>query len=274
MNSINFNAQLNLNRGEKAVASSMEKLSSGKRINSAADDAAGLAIALKFAAQIVGADQASRNANDGISMMQTADSGLEHVADNLQRMRELAVQSANGTYSAADRNTMQLEYQQNQVEVQHTVESTEFNGHKLLNDPASLAFQVGPNSNQSNDRTVVSTANILANAQVNDALSNSDVLSQTSGTDAIGKIDAALEHVNFERARLGATQNRLESTISNLQVSSENSAAARSRIEDTDYAKQTAELTRALILHKATLAAAAHSNISGQLVAGLLNKSF
>jgi len=274
VNSINFNAQININRSDKAVASSLEKLSSGKRINSAADDAAGLAIALKFAAQIVGADQASRNANDGISMMQTADSGLENVADNLQRMRELAVQSANGTYSAADRNTMQLEYQQNQAEVQHTVESTEFNGHKLLNDPASLAFQLGPNGKPPTDRTVVSTTNILANAQVNDALSNSDVLSQTTGTDAIGKIDAALEHVNVERARLGATQNRLESTISNLQVSSENSSAARSRIEDVDYAKQTAELTRALMVHKASLAAAAHSNISGQMVAGLLNRTF
>jgi len=221
---------------------------------------------------MVGANQAARNANDGISMMQTADSGLENVSANLQRMRELALQSANDTYSPADRQAMQLEYEQNQAQVRQTVESTDFNGHKLLSNQASLTFQVGANGDPASDQTVVSTENILANKDVSNAISQSDVTSQTSGSDAIAKIDAALEHVTLERVRLGATQNRLEYTVSNLQVTSENSAAAKSRIEDTDYAQQTAELTHSLIMHKAGMAATAYGNVSSQMVEGLLNK--
>lgn len=278
-NSINtnlsaLNTQNKLNRTDKTTKSAMEKLSSGKHINSAKDDAAGLAIALRFAAQIAGANQAARNANDGISLVQTAEGGLQEVTTNLQEMRELAVQSANATNSASDREALQLEYGERQAEIQRTVESTEFNGHKVLNDSSNLEFQVGPNADPSTNKTVVSTSNVLANADVSEVLDNTDLSSQTSSSDAISKIDAALEQVNLERARLGATQNRLESTVNNLQVSSNSSSAARSRIEDTDYAKQTAELTRSLILNQAGIGALSHAKVNSSLVAGLLNKSF
>ncbi|MDX1812430.1 MAG: flagellin, partial [Gammaproteobacteria bacterium] len=263
-----------LNKSDKSTQSALQKLSSGKRINSAKDDAAGLAIALRFAAQIAGANQAARNANDGISMVQTAEGGLQEVTDNLQRMRDLAVQSANASNSASDREALNLEYSQRQAEVQRTVESTDFNGHKVLNDSANLEFQVGPNADPAVNKTIVSTSNVTADADVKAALTESELSTQDSSTDAIGKIDAALQRVNEERARLGATQNRLESTVNNLSVSSENSSAARSRIEDTDYAKQTAELTRSLILNKAGIGALAHSKVNTALVAGLLNKSF
>ena len=279
VNSINsnikaINAQNNLNRNEKATQSAMEKLSSGKRINSAKDDAAGLAIALKFAAQIAGANQAARNANDGISLVQTAEGGLHEVSANLQEMRELAVQSANATNSSSDRQALQQEYSERGAEIQRTVEATDFNGHKVLNDSNNLEFQVGPNADPATNKTIVSTSNVLAEVDVNEVITNTDLATQASSSDAITKIDAALEQVNLERARLGATQSRLESTVNNLQVSAESGSATRSRIEDTDYAKQTAELTRSIILNKAGIASAAHANVSNNLVAGLLNKSF
>lgn len=269
-----LNTQNKLNKTDKSTQSALQKLSSGKRINSAKDDAAGLAIALKFAAQIAGANQATRNANDGISMVQTAEGGLQEVTESLQRMRELAVQSANGTNSSSDREALNLEYEQRQAEVQRTVESTEFNGHKVLNDANNLEFQVGPNADASTNKTIVSTSNVLSDADINEALTNTNLTSEVSSSEAITKIDAALEQVNLERARLGATQNRLESTVNNLQVSAESGSAARSRIEDTDYAKQTAELTRSIILNKAGIGALAHSKVNASLVSGLLNKTF
>lgn len=269
-----INAQNQLNRNEKNTQSALEKLSSGKRINSAKDDAAGLAIALRFAAQIAGANQAARNANDGISLVQTAEGGLQEVSGSLQRMRELAVQSANGTNSASDREALQQEYSAHQAEVQRTVEATDFNGHKVLSETANLEFQVGPNAAPATNKTIVSTANVTADANVQEALSNTELATQASSSDAIAKIDAAIEQVNLERARLGATQNRLESTVNNLQTSSESGSAARSRIVDADYAKQTAELTRSLILKDSGTSALAHANVSNSLVAGLLNKTF
>lgn len=278
MNSINtnnlaINAQRNLARTEKTLSTSMERLSSGKRINSARDDAAGLAIALKFAAQVVGADQAARNANDGISMLQTAEGGMQEVTQNLQRMRELAVQAANGTYTASDRAAMNQEYEQMQASIRSTIDSTEFNGHKVLNDAASIELQVGADAESAGNKTAVGAVDLLANADIQNVLTNSALSDQTLSSDAIAKIDAALDHVSAESARFGAMQNRLESTISNLQTSSEKSSAARSRIEDTDYAKEMSELTRSLILQKSTLAMAGHANASNQLVAGLLNRA-
>jgi len=277
-NSINtniksINSQRLLNNNENKIASSMEKLSSGKRINSAKDDAAGLAIALRFATQIAGSRQAARNANDGISMVQTAEGGLHEVSNNLQRMRDLAVQSANGTNSSSDRQALQLEYAEMQGEIERTVESTDFNGTKVLNDANNMDFQVGPNADPATNRVSVSTSNVLANAAVDDALSNSQITTQTASSDAIAQIDAAIEEVNLERARLGATQSRLASTVSNQEVSYENSASAKSRIMDTDYAKQTAEQARTLILKKSGIAALSHANVSSGMVAGLLNKT-
>lgn len=277
-NSINtnvksINSQHVLNKNENKIAESMEKLSSGKRINSAKDDAAGLAIALRFATQIAGSRQAARNANDGISLVQTAEGGLQEVSNNLQRMRELAVQSANGTNSSADRDALQLEFGEMQGEIKRTVESTEFNGTKVLSDANNLDFQVGPNADPATNRLTVSTSNVLADAAVDDALNNSDISTQSSSTDAIAQIDAAIEQVNLERSRLGASQNRLVSTVTNLEVSHENNSAAKSRIMDTDYAKQTAELARTLILKKTGIATLSHANVSSGMVAGLLNKT-
>ena len=278
-NSINtnlsaINTQNKLNKTDKSTKSAMEKLSSGKRINSAKDDAAGLAIALRFAAQMAGANQAARNTNDGISLVQVADGGLASVNDNLQRMRDLAVQSANGTNSASDRTALNLEYQQNQSSIQQTVQNADFNGIKVLNNTQNVDLQVGPNADPSTNQLTVTATNILSDPNVSGAVTQTDITTQTNSGDAITKIDAAIEQVNLERARLGATQSRLESTVSNLSNSYENSASARSRIEDTDYAKQTAELARSQILHQAGLSSLSHSYANASLVAGLLNKHF
>lgn len=266
-----INSQRMLNKNETAIANSLEKLSSGKRINSAKDDAAGLAIALRFATQIAGSQQAARNANDGISMVQTAEGGLHEATANLQRMRELAVQSANGTNSAPDRQALQTEFGELQGEISRTIESTEFNGQKVLNDSSNMVFQVGPNAPASNQMHV-STSNVLAEADVKQAVSNSDITTQANSGAAIAEIDAALEQVNMERARLGATQSRLESAVTTQQISHENNSAAKSRIYDADYAKQTSELARTLILQKAGIASLSHANVNSGLVSGLLNK--
>jgi len=268
-NIMSINAQKSLNRNDNDTATSLNRLSSGKRINSAKDDAAGLAIALKFAAQIVGSQQAARNTNDGISMLQVAEGGLEETTENLQRMRELAVQSANSTNNASDRQALQNEFSQMQSEVSRTAQSTEFNGTKVLNESQSHSFQTGPNPG---DQTVVTTNDILSDIDVSTAITSSDISSQTSSSDAIAKIDAALERVSSERSRFGASINTFESTVRNLDSSVENQSASKSRIEDTDYAKESSELTRSLILQKAGIAALSHAKVDSKLVFGLLNK--
>ncbi len=268
-NVMSLNAQNKLNKNDKNTATTVERLSSAKRINSAKDDAAGLAIALKFAAQIAGSQQAARNANDGVSLLQTAEGGLQESAANLQRMRELAVQSANATNSSSDRQALQQEFGELQGEIKRSVESTDFNGQKVLNDSQNLEFQTGPNAG---DTTVVSTSNVLADADVNTAVNSSEITSQASAGTSITEIDAALEKINQERARLGASQNRLESTVRNLETSVENQSASRSRIEDADYAKETSNLARDLILKKSSIAMLSHANANSKLVFGLLNK--
>jgi len=271
-NLMSLNSQKALNTNDKNTSTSVERLSSGKRINSAKDDAAGLAIALRFAAQISGSMQAARNANDGVSMIQTAEGGLNETTANLQRMRDLAVQSANGTNSSSDRQALQTEFGELQGEISRTIESTDFNGTKVLNNSQSLEFQTGPNADPATNITIVSTSNVLANADVSMALNTSEITSQTTSSTAITEIDAALSQVNSERARLGAAQNRMESTVRNLETSVVGQSASRSRIEDADYAKETSNLARDLILNKAGITALSHANINSQLVSGLLNK--
>ena len=267
-----LNAQNALNRNDKTTATSVERLSSAKRVNSAKDDAAGLAIALKFAAQIAGSQQAARNANDGVSLVQTAEGGLHEASANLQRMRDLAVQSANATNSSSDRQALQQEFGELQGEIKRTVESTDFNGTKVLNDSQNLEFQTGPNADPATNKTIVSTSNVLADADVSTAVTSSEITTQTTAGTAITEIDAALDQINQERARLGATQNRLESTVRNLETSVENQSATRSRIEDADYAKETSNLARDIILKEAGIAALSHANVNSKLVSGLLNK--
>jgi len=272
-NTQSLNTQNSLNKNDKATKSSLQKLSSGKRINSAKDDAAGLAIALKFATQISGSRQAARNANDAISLVQTAEGGLSEASENLQRMRELAVQSANGTNTASDRQALQIEFSQSQEEITLTVKSTEFNGNEVLHSSQNLEIQVGANGTSSSKLTVT-TNNVLSDPALKDALQNIDISSQGNSDTAIGKIDAAIEQISLERSRLGATQNSLVSTVKNIETYHENTSSARSQIIDTDFAKQTAELTKAKIKNNAGLAALSHGNISATLVSGLLNKKF
>ena len=250
----------------------MQRLSSGRRINSAKDDAAGLAIALKFAAQIVGSQQATRNTNDGISLLQVAEGGLQQATDDLQRMRELAVQSANGTNSSSDRQAMQAEYSQLQSGISQSIANTDFNGVNVLTDSQSLALQTGPNADPATNQTVININNVLADSDVKVALQTSEITSQVASGDAIAQIDAALDKISGERAKIGASINRLGSTVNNLATSVENQSAARSRIEDADYAKETSNLTRDLILQKASIAVLGHAKVNSKLVLGLLNK--
>jgi len=271
-NIMSINAQKSLNQTDKTTATSVQRLSSAKRINSAKDDAAGLAIALKFAAQIAGSQQAARNTNDGISLLQTAEGGLQESSANLSRMRDLAVQSANATNSSSDRQALQSEFGELQGEITRTIESTDFNGINVLNDAQNLQFQTGPNPEAGSNQTIVSTSNVLADVDVNTAVNSSQITTQAASGAAITEIDAALDKINMERARLGASQNTLESTVRHLASSVENQSASRSRIEDTDYAKETSNLARDQILAKAGIAALSHANVNSTLVSGLLNK--
>ena len=371
-NVMSLNSQRNLSASGNSLATSIQRLSSGLRINSAKDDAAGLAISERFTSQIRGLDQAVRNANDGISLAQTAEGALSEIGNNLQRIRELAVQASNGTNSQTDRDALDKEVSQLKSEIQRVAEQTNFNGTKLLNGSFSgVAFQVGADSGQTIEITSIANAQIAslggstsrfstnvaastitetgalaagsltingtdvgaidaaANAQeragqvveaINRVSSQTKVgasynsttgeitlsgaasftIGGTADADAVGvagatvaettavgintlsvssfassqmaidQIDNALKEVNTARADLGAIQNRFSSVVTNLQTSSENMSASRSRIRDTDYAKETAELTRNQILQQAGTAMLAQANSSSQSVLSLL----
>jgi flagellin len=371
-NVMSLNSQRNLSASGNSLATSIQRLSSGLRINSAKDDAAGLAISERFTSQIRGLDQAVRNANDGISLAQTAEGALSEIGNNLQRIRELAVQASNGTNSQTDRDALNKEVSQLKSEIQRVAEQTNFNGTKLLNGSFSgVAFQVGADSGQTIEITSIANAQVAslggstsrfstnvaantitdtgalpvgsltinnidvgaidaaANAQeragqvveaINRVSSQTKVgasynsttgeitlsgaanftIGGTAAADAVGvagatvdettavgintlsvssfassqmaidQIDNALKEVNTARADLGAIQNRFSSVVTNLQTSSENMSASRSRIRDTDYAKETAELTRNQILQQAGTAMLAQANSSSQSVLSLL----
>ena len=269
-NIIALNAQRNLAGSQSSLASSMQRLSSGMRVNSAKDDAAGMAIAERMTAQIRGMNVAARNANDGISLAQTAEGALGKVSDSLQRMRELAVQAANATNSDSDKDSLDKEFGELAKEIQRVLGGTTFNGLAVLGgDAGTQTFQVGANTG-SNDSINITTTNMTTNADIT-AVAGTDnaggsraVIDNTADAstiqDVIDNIDTALDTINSERATLGASQSRFDAVVSNLQISIENQSAARSRIIDTDFAVETSNLSRAQILQQAGNAMVAQAN--------------
>ena len=269
-NVMSLNAQRNLSTTSASMATTVQRLSSGLRINSARDDAAGLAISQRMTAQIRGMEQAIRNANDGISLAQTAEGALGEIANNLQRIRELAVQAANGTYEAEDKAALQKEVQQLKDEILRVVDSTKFNGRQLLNADTTISIQVGASATDQ-DKIDISLKDIkTALSGITDAAFTVGNMNAGDAATQLDDLDAALQEVNEARADLGAIQNRFASAIANLQVSSENLQASRSRIQDADYAKETAELTRTQILQQAGTAMLAQAKAIPQSVLSLL----
>jgi flagellin len=266
-NIMSLNSQRNLNMSQTAMNTAVQRLSSGLRVNSAKDDAAGLAIAERMSAQVRGMNVAIRNANDAISLAQVAEGALGKVGDMLQRMRELAVQSANATNGDSDRANLDAEFQELGAEIGRVLTNTRFNGLAVLGgDAGTQTFVVGANSTDTID---VTTTQLDNDADIT-AATSTDVTSATNASAAIDLIDTALTTVNDERALYGATQNRFESVISGLQIAVENQTAARSRIVDADYAAETAALTRAQILQQAGVAMLAQANAAPQNVLSLL----
>ncbi len=257
-NVFSLNSQRALSRSQSSMQTSLERLSSGLRINRAKDDAAGLAISERFTAQIRGLEQANRNANDGISLLQTAEGALSEVTNSLQRMRELAVQAMNATVNDKDKASLDAEYQALAQEITRNTQSTKFNGTNVIGAAATLTFQIGYEAN-ANNQVKVSTFNVAAASGVASALGG-NIASAGAASTAITAIDAALDKVSSIRAKYGAAQNRLESTVRNNANIIENQSAARSRILDADFARETANLTRTQILQQAGTAMLAQAN--------------
>ena len=266
-------AQRNLSASQGQLSTSIGRLSSGLRINSAKDDAAGLAIANRMDSQARGMNVAIRNSMDGISLAQTAEGGLGKVSDMLQRMRELAVQSSNATNTSTDRSSLNNEFRQLADEIDRTLNATKFNGQAILSGGAgSQVFQIG-SDNTSYDQLTVATQNMATATNIAAVTGTAGVISGTTGGAAqamISAIDLALTSVNSERSTYGAVQNRFEAIIANLQVASENQTAAKSRIMDADFAAETAALTRTQILQQAGTAMLAQANQLPQQVLQLL----
>lgn len=273
-NLASLNAQRNSSTSQMSLSTSMQRLSSGLRINSAKDDAAGLAIAERMNAQVRGMNVAARNANDGISLVQTAEGALGKVSESLQRMRELAVQSRNASNSSSDKDSLNKEFAQLSAEITRVIGGTTFNGQTILGSNAGAKdFQVGANTT-TNDTITVTTANMNTDGSITAVTGASVSIGSDADATAIGtvidNIDGAIDKVNSERAMYGATQSRLDSVIANLQVSTENQTAARSRIMDADFAVETANLSRAQILQQAGNAMIAQANQLPQQVLSLL----
>ena len=275
-NIASMNALRNLSVNNKQMSKSMEKLSSGYRINRAADDAAGLAISEKMRGQIGGLEMASKNAQDGISMIQTAEGALQESHAILQRMRDLSVQAANDTNTTSDRQQLQKEVDALSSELSRIANDTEFNTKSLLNgDLASgseVTFHIGANEDQSIDVAISTmTASALGDTSTGGVTIDSvDIETQTGANTAISSIDDALNQVSTQRADLGAVQNRLEHTIKNLDTSRENLQAAESSIRDTNMAKDMSDLTKNQILQQAGTAMLAQANQKSQSVLQLL----
>ncbi|MBL0385519.1 flagellin Hag [Tumebacillus sp. ITR2] len=261
-----LNTYNRLTSNTENASKSMEKLSSGLRINRAGDDAAGLAISEKMRGQIRGLDQASRNSQDGISLIQTAEGALNETHDILQRMRELAVQSANGTYTTTDRAKIAGEVNQLQKEITRIATQTEFNTKKLLATGLTLDFHVGANSGQ----TITLSINQMAASSLKVDSGSITVSIRANAEAAVANINSAINTVSKERANLGAYQNRLEHTINNLSTSSENLTAAESRVRDVDMAKEMMKFTKDNILSQAAQAMLAQANQQPQGVLQLL----
>lgn len=265
-------SQNNLRTSQGALGTAIERLSSGLRINGSKDDAAGMAIANRMTAQIRGMTQAARNANDGISLAQTAEGNLKEINSNLQRIRELAVQAANDTNHTVDRSAIQTEVNQRLSEIDRIANSASFNGRKLLDGTAATAnFQVGAGTSMTNDVITVDGSSLITATQAGLGITGLSMTGTTGAIQAeIDKLDIALASLDTGRANLGAIQNRFESTIANLNNTINNLSASRSRIEDADYAVEVSNMTRAQILQQAGTSVLAQANQVPQTVLSLL----
>jgi flagellin len=265
-----LNAQRNLTKSQNDLSTSLQRLSSGLRINSAKDDAAGLFVSQQLTRDIRGLNQASRNAADGISLAQTAEGALGEIENNLQRIREIAIQSSNAT--VGDRTGLQKEVDQLTQEISRIIATTEFNGTKLLSGTAALTFQVGASGSANNQvalNTIETTG--IAGFAANLTATGTVVVSASAGASAaLSALGTAIDTVNQARATYGALQNRFEAVISNLGNYTENLTAARSRIQDADFAAETASLTRAQILQQAGTTILAQANTLPQSALSLL----
>ena len=299
-NLVSLNAQRNLSTSQSSLATSMQRLSSGLRVNSAKDDAAGLAIAERMNTQVRGMNVAMRNANDGISMAQVGEGALGKVSDIFQRMRELAVQAANGTNTTQDRVSLNQEYVQLAQEATRTLAGTQFNGQNILATTNNSTFQIGANSVSDIDQITVTAFDWTSSNSVGISdvlgtavLTGTDVGSYdtatgvftsgaagpanlitdaTTATAALTNIDKALNSINSQRATFGAVQGRFENVVATLMVGAENQSAARGRIMDADYAAETSNLSRAQILQQAGNAMVAQANQLPQQVLSLLQR--
>jgi len=278
-------AQNALVRNERQMNTAMERLSTGQRINSAADDAAGLAISSRMTSQIRGLDVGIRNANDAISMISTADGALIEVTNMLQRMRELALQASNGTTTSADRDYLNSEYANLLTEIDRIADNTQWNGGNILDGQANgtsatVKFQVGANGGQTvavnfgnmTQGVVASVSGAMgalaSSASTIDA--NTSASAITTGATAVTQLDSAITSVNSQRATFGAAMNQLTYAVDNLSNVKVNAEAARSRVLDTDYAKETSELARTQIIQQAGTAMLAQANQLPQTVLSLL----
>ena len=273
-NIMSLNAQRNLSATQSALATSVQRLSTGLRVNSAKDDAAGLAIAERMNTQVRGMNVAIRNANDAISLSQTAEGTLSKINDMGQRMRELAVQSANATNNDSDRASLNQEYQALAEEIKRNLAGASFNGTKLFAGAAALTFQVGANA-ATTDQITITTENLVGDNKLTAVIGTNGnkpdgIATAATASAALGKLDDMLSMVNSKRAEFGATQNRFEAVIQTLQVSAENQTAARSRIMDADFASETAALTRAQVLQQAGTSMLSQANSLPNNVLSLL----
>lgn len=259
-NIASLQAQRNLSSSQSQMTTALERLASGKRVNSAKDDAAGLAIAERMDAQSRGMAVAMRNASDGISLTQVAEGGLDEIGNMLQRMRQLAIQSSNGSNNSSDKDNLQQEFNQLNVELSRLQDITQFNGFAILGgDAGTYTFQVGANSTETTDVTTTALTAITA-----------DIGSTGNANTAVDDLDDAIDEVTSLRSELGAAQSRFASAIGNLRVGMENQSAARSRIVDADYAIEASNLTRAQILQQAGTAMVAQANAQPQSIISLL----
>jgi len=276
-NIASLNAQRNLAASGNQLATTLQRLSSGLRVNSAKDDAAGLAVAQSFTAQIRGNTQAVRNVNDGISLGQTAEGALGQIAGNVQRIREIAVQAANGTISNTNRSQLQKEVDQLTQEISRIVATTQFNGTNLLSGASTLTFQVGADGT-STQQVAVTTTNLALTGSSGlftfsgglTATGTVDVTTQGAASAALANLDSDISQISTIRSTYGAVQNRFEAVISSLQNYLENLESSRSRILDADFAAETANLTRGQILQQAGTAVLSQANALPQTALSLL----
>jgi flagellin len=266
-NLFSLTAQRNLSNVSSRLSGNYARLSSGLRIASAADDAAGLGISERMRAQVRSLNQAGRNASDGISLVQTAEGALGEVHGNLTRMRELAIQAANGTLNTGDRAALETEFGALVEEIDRVADQTDFNGTQLLDGTvASVAIQVGTESGE----TISITLEDMTEAGLGLTGGTFDLTTVTNASAALATIDTAIDSVSSFRGGLGAIQNRLSSTVRTIANTSENLSAAESRIRDVDVARETADLTRNSILQQAAVSVLAQANVQPQLALSLL----